>query len=119
VKTFGLEPPAARNKKKKRKEKKWFRQTRYLKPKNAETWAEQLESTVRAIWWNFEGTPHVDLVEGGEHSVRVLSLLQSLSDPLSHAVHLHSGFRTGSGDLLSRVARRQLDSGPAQRLRLL
>lgn len=34
-------------------------------------------------------SPHVDLVESGEHGAGVLSLLQPLGDPQPHAVHLH------------------------------
>ena len=33
--------------------------------------------------------PHIDLIEGGEHGVSVLSILQPLCNPLPHAVHLH------------------------------
>ena len=37
------------------------------------------------------GSPHIDLIEGGEHCVSVLSLFQSLSYPLTHPVHFHLG----------------------------
>ena len=33
--------------------------------------------------------PHVHLIECGEHCISVLSILQSLSNSLSHSVHLH------------------------------
>lgn len=36
-------------------------------------------------------SPHVDLVESGEHGAGVLSLLQPLGDPQPHTVHLHLG----------------------------
>lgn len=35
------------------------------------------------------GSPHVNLVESGEHGAGALSLLQPLGDPQPHTVHLH------------------------------
>ena len=34
-------------------------------------------------------TAHINLVEGGQHGVSVLSVLQSLCNPLPHSVHLN------------------------------
>lgn len=34
-------------------------------------------------------SPHVYLVEGGEHGTGLLSLLQSLGDPQPHTIHLY------------------------------
>lgn len=42
---------------------------------------------------------HVNLVEGGEEGVRVLGLLESAGDSLSHPAHLNASLDTGSSDL--------------------
>lgn len=54
---------------------------------------------------------HVDLVEGSQHGVRVLGLLQAGSDLETHAVHLDALFGPCSGDFLCVVRWRQFDSG--------
>lgn len=41
---------------------------------------------------------HVNLVEGGEHGVSVLSLLQSLGYSDAHARHGHAGLSAGASD---------------------
>lgn len=44
---------------------------------------------VEGNWGYGHVSPHVHLVEGGQHGGGVLSLLQPLGDPQPHPVHLH------------------------------
>lgn len=49
--------------------------------------------------------PHIDLIESGEHSINVLCVLETLSNALSHAVHLDASLRTVAADGILAVAR--------------
>ena len=42
-------------------------------------------------------TPHVNLIEGGQHGVGVLSILQSLCYPQPHPRHFHLQKKKGGG----------------------
>ncbi|MCP5656348.1 hypothetical protein NL311_28580, partial [Klebsiella pneumoniae] len=59
---------------------------------------------------------HVDLVECRQHGVRVLSVLQTLSDALPHPVHLDPLLGTRTGDLFAVVLWRDFNSGRLDRL---
>ena len=71
----------------------------------------QLESValgelVLVLFSQLDDGGHVQLVEGCEHGVGVLSLFEPTSDLLAHAVHLDPVLGTGAGNLLGGVGRR-------------
>lgn len=55
-----------------------------------------LEDLILVVLTQVHQLRHVDLVEGGERSGSVLRLLQALSDPQTHAVHLDSVLRSSA-----------------------
>lgn len=38
--------------------------------------------------------PHVDLIEGSQHSVGILRIFQTLGDPLTHSVNFYADLET-------------------------
>ena len=74
-----------------------------------------LRSFVHAM--NKSLKPHVDLVEGREHSIGILGFLETFGNAKPHTIHLDSLFRSCSNYFTSVIAWRQLDLCSFQGLR--